>query len=465
MIPIVFGIDKSYVLQVFTVIHSILKNSEADFHFIVLSKDNFEKDSEELVSILEKLYSNFVFEVRRVEEEAFDNAKINHGRLSQACYFRLLISKLVKEYDTCIYLDSDLLVNGDMQQLFQVDLEDCYLAGVRDCHLSMQNSFYVSKHQIKMNLPTTEDYVNSGVLVMNLKKMREDNMVSQFLLQAEQVNPYEDQDVLNICCYGAKKILPLKYNVFHHYCGAAMKQLFDGPYVRDEFEFDWDNPFILHTAEIYKPWVNKRYKRSDQWWSLAEIYKNSKFYQSIFQNCKEAGDDLREMKRIFEVCSQGKKVVLWGFTDQGREVCDIFFRRNIVPYGFCDNDKKKQGESYKGISVLEPDFMTEEEVIWIITCKNAYREVQRQLVDAGIEADHIFHFAYNSRNKKEYLVTDPRYYEEEVKIIALCENDKVTMGDEEFLSYISELITKADIRDGMYRYLYRKYRFDLWLKA
>ena len=450
----------------FTVIHSILKNSNANFHFIVLSKDHIEKDSQELVGILRKVYDNFIFEIRQVGEEAFDSAQINHGRLSQACYFRLLIPRLVKEYDTCIYLDSDLLVNGDLQELFDIDLGDCYLAGVRDCHLSMESDFYVSKHQIKMNLPTTEEYLNSGVLVMNLKKMREDNLADRFLCQAKKENCYEDQDVLNICCYGAKKILPLKYNVFHHYSGTGMKRLFDGPYTKDEFRFDWERPFILHMAEQYKPWINRKYKKADQWWELAKLYQNSKCYEAICHNCGEAEDDLKKMKHIFDVCSHGEKVILWGFTDQGRAVCDIFFRRNILPYAFCDNDKKKQGESYAGVSVLDPkSVMGRKEIIWIVTCKNAYREVQRQLVEAGVDADRIFHFAYNSRNKKEYLVIDPRYSEEEVQIIALCENDKAKMEDGEFLSYIQELIKKADMTDERYRYLYSKYRFDLWLKA
>ncbi len=468
MVPIVFGIDKSYILQVFTVMHSILKNSKAGIHFIVLSKDQIEEYTNELVAILEKRYGSFVFEIRRVNEGVFDRVRIYHRRLSQASYFRLLIPQIVKEYDRCIYLDSDVLVNGDIEDFFNVDLEGFYLAGVRDCHLSRRNNdLVVSKHQIKMHLASTEEYINAGVLVMNLKKMRNDNLTAKFLRQAEQENLYEDQDVLNLCCYGAKKILPLKYNVFHHYSGIAMKQLFEGPYTRSEFEFDWNNPFIIHMAEEYKPWVNRKYKKSSQWWELAELFSNSRCYQSLFQICRKPEDDLRAMKHIFEVCSGGRKVILWGFTDQGRDVCDIFLKKSILPYAFCDNDEKKQGESYKEIFVLNPHSLMcgEENLVWVVTCKNAYREVQNQLLNAGVDIANIFHFAYNNKNKGEYLVIDPKYYEEEIQIIALCENDKSKMEDEEFLSYIHEVIEKADVGDGMYRYLYGKYRFDLWLKG
>ena len=171
------------------------------------------------------------------------------------------------------------------------------------------------------------------------------------------------------------------------------------------------------------------------------------------------------MNHIFESCS-GKKLILWGFSDQGKDVCDIFLRRGTVPYAFCDNDKKKQGESYKGIPVLKLDSArNQEEIIWVVTCKNAYQEVQKQLLDAGIEETDIFHFTFNNRDKEEYFIIDPRYYEEEVQIIALCENDKAKMRDEEFLTCLRRLIEKADMKDEMYEYLYGKYRFDLWLKA
>lgn len=467
MIPIVFGIDKSYMLQVFTLMHSILKNTVAEIHFIVLSNDRIEEDAEELVNTLRKVYDNFAFDVRHMTEETFHGVEIHHGRLTLASYFRLMIPELVKEYDKCIYLDSDILVNGDIQELFAIDVEACYLAGVRDCHLGRRTNVFVSRHQSKMNMASMEKYVNAGVLLMNLKKMRDDDITYRFLAQAKRENPYEDQDVINVCCEGAKKVLPLKYNVFHHYKGRNMKTLFNGPYDRTEFRFDWNDPCILHFAEEYKPWLNRKYKGADQWWKLAELYKDFRCYQNVFRNCREAGDELRDMKQILEACAEREKIILWGFTDQGREVCDIFFRRGISPYAFCDNDGKKTGKSYRGLPVVDFDSVMRsgEKITWVVTCKHAYREVQKQLKDAGIAVEDIFHFAYNNRTKKDYLVLDPGYYGEEVQVIALCENDISKMEDEAFLSYLQKLIEKADIQDEMYRYLYSKYRFDMWLKT
>ena len=108
-----------------------------------------------------------------------------------------------------------------------------------------------------------------------------------------------------------------------------------------------------------------------------------------------------------------------------------------------------------------------EEFVWVITCKNAnaYIAVHAQLVELGIPVSDIFHFTYNNRSRKDYLALDPLYYEEEVRIIALCENDQKKLDDDHYLDYINQVITKSDIDDDMYRYLYRKYRFDLWLKC
>ena len=44
MIPIVFGIDQSYVLQVFVVMYSIVINSKENFHFVILTTDQIEEE-------------------------------------------------------------------------------------------------------------------------------------------------------------------------------------------------------------------------------------------------------------------------------------------------------------------------------------------------------------------------------------------------------------------------------------
>lgn len=462
MLPVIFGIDKSYVLQVFAVMHSILENSKAYYCFIILTKDEISDTADELAQILYQYHNNFSLSIRKLDKDVFMNVKMMNARISQASLFRLLIPDLVKEYDKCVYLDSDVLVNGDMEELFEISLGDCYLAGVKDCYvISNQN------HQVRLNIPSVENYINAGVLVMNLKRMRQDGLVDKFLLQAEKNNLYADQDVLNVCCYGRIKILPIKYNSFHFYTGNTIRVLFDYPYQKEEFMFEWNKPYILHMMGRVKPWMNKKIKGADQWWDLVEIFRGLQIHNFWEENCLKELDGHSIIAEIFRSCNNCEDVIIWGFTEYGKDVCDIFLKKGISVYAFCDNDAEKRGMRYRNIPVVDASEVIgrKKERMWIICCKIAYREVHKQLLDLGEKDGNIVHFTYNSRASTYYLGLSPQFYEEEIKIIALCENDKMRMGDEEYLLHIQQIIRESDIDCEEYRYLYSKYRFDLWLKC
>lgn len=120
-IPVVWGLDKKYVLQAFVVMHSILKNSEQNYHFFILTADEIKDDIEEFKDILRRQYSNFELSVKMVDIEHFASARIYNGHLSKAAYFRLLIPEVMLEYDKCIYLDCDLIVHGDLKELYEID--------------------------------------------------------------------------------------------------------------------------------------------------------------------------------------------------------------------------------------------------------------------------------------------------------------------------------------------------------
>lgn len=462
MIPLVFGIDKSYVLQAFVVMASILKNSQSRYHFFILTKDEIESEIKELYESLRNHYFNFSLSIRKIRNEIFGNVKIYNPHLTEATYYRLLIPELIKEYEKCIYLDSDILVNSDLKELFSIDLGDNYLGGVKDCHLISRHE---TIHQRHLGIPSVENYINAGVLLMNLKKMRADNLVSMFLTQTKKKNLYEDQDILNLCCYGFIKILPVKYNLFHFYKGIAVKELLDLPYKKEEFLFDWQLPLILHLGAQFKPWSNKKYKGSRKWWEIAEIYKNSKVYRDCDKKCKTGYGEEKEIEMIFNTCREKNHIILWGYSDQGRDVCDLFIRKGIKVYSFCDNDEKLEGKIYREVPVRNVRSLIKSatDSLWIITCKRAYKAVCRQLLEAGVKPEDIVHFTYNNKGKMYYLALDESYYEEEIKTIAMCENGS-SMSEEEYLQYVQQVIREADIQKSFYRYLYCKYRFDLWLR-
>lgn len=466
MIPIIFGINKPYILQAFVVMHSILKHSREGYHFIILTQDEIKNEVNRLAELLYQSYTNFSVSIKNIDHDLFCDIKIFSPHITQASFYRLLIPELVTGYDKCIYLDSDILVDGNLQELFDIELGNNYLAGVKDCHI-FTDGLTMTRHQMDLGIPSLKNYINAGVLLMDLKKMREDGVVIRFLKQAKKENRFEDQDVLNFCCYDFIKILPIKFNLFHFYKGRTFRHLFDRPYDKNDYLFNWDKPYILHMGGENKPWLSKRYKGSDEWWRLAEIYRDSKSYKQYQDIYIKDEGDVNAIKRVFQACQEGKKVILWGFTEQGKDVCDIFMKKCIDVYAFCDNDVEKIGKEYDKIPVKDISTLIQmkEDIIWIITCKKAYREVFDQLSSLGVRSEDMAHFAYNSRSKTYYLSLHPQYYDEEIKTIALCENDKRKMSNEQYLHHIRRLIVEDDIGDQEYRFLYFKYRFDLWLKC
>ena len=92
-----------------------------------------------------------------------------------------------------------------MASVFDIDISDHYFGAVRD----IEAMPYISKFDYSCDRPDPSGYVNSGMLYMNLKKMRQDDLVSKFLELSIERLFFGDQDILNIVCKDNIKFLEL----------------------------------------------------------------------------------------------------------------------------------------------------------------------------------------------------------------------------------------------------------------
>ncbi|MBR3230771.1 glycosyltransferase family 8 protein [Candidatus Saccharibacteria bacterium] len=123
-------------------------------------------------------------------------------------YYRAFIPLLFPVYKKAVYIDSDTILLGDIGELFDIDLGDKVMAAMADPKVTKVPEFrdYVDK---ALRVPHRE-YVNSGVQVMDLKKMRKMHYLTTMIdmireFDADLVAP--DQDYLNVILKG--KILHL----------------------------------------------------------------------------------------------------------------------------------------------------------------------------------------------------------------------------------------------------------------
>ncbi len=462
VIPVVWGLDSKYVLQAFVVMRAILENSSQEYKFFLLTADNIKNKVKEYTSVLQKKYSHFEVFVRKIDASIFSNARIYNKHLSKAAYFRLLISEIIMEYDKCIYLDCDLIVYGDLKEVFEIELEDNYLAGIKDCHIA-EDTPYQHEHQKIIGLPSRDKYVNSGVLLLNLKKIRKNHLINSFMKQLEKENWYEDQDVLNRCCYPFIKLLPLKYNLFHFYLGKNIKHLYKLPY--SEEDFDFDHPFILHMGSIYKPWNSYAIKGSSEWWQLAEIFHECQEYQYCKQKCQEEASH-NEIQELIRKAEKSRQVVIWGYTSNGKQLCDIFLEyqlNNIT--AIADNNENLWGIEYHGIPVQGLSSIKDkmDDILWIITCRKAYEEVARQLKSCGIKDADMFHYVNRHEERMYLLSLQESAYEKEIGYIADIEYVSQIPDADKRKQYINRIIKYPDEYSEEYEYLSKKYLFQYWI--
>ena len=266
-IPIVLSSDDEYILYMYTTMISILENKKKNtyYAFYLLVPDKFSQiNANKILSIADKYicYINFIF----IKEKIFNYIKMNIPHITLPTYYRLLIADLLpNEIDKCIYLDVDICVCKDLTDLFNIDIKDNYIAGV----VSPVYFFNEKKHCKRLNLTSMKQYINAGVLIMNLKQIRKDNITKKFIKLSKKNFESQDQDVLNVACYGKILTLPPKYNV------QVLKFKDNNPLLRELYkEKDIieakNTPYIIHYSNKRKPWNSIDIYMEKYWWDIAK---------------------------------------------------------------------------------------------------------------------------------------------------------------------------------------------------
>lgn len=278
IVSIALSTDDNYVEPAMVTITSILENRKKSttYDFYILSSELKSENKQKLERLQTKCDKcRFVF----IDMGGnFNNATVRaHGHITTAAYYRLLLPNLMKNLDKILYLDVDVIVLSDLSELFNTNIDNYYLAAVKGYNSTLMNNYArrngLSSYSEVLNIPSMDQYVNSGVMLMNLKLMREENLEERFVKFVERnhgknrLGLCHDQDVINAVCYGKIYFLSLKYNAMQHYADKYEKiQSLQDAYSKGEWEEAYKNPKIIHYSGPQKPWNNKKNINSDIWW-------------------------------------------------------------------------------------------------------------------------------------------------------------------------------------------------------
>ena len=173
----------------------------------------------------------------------------NVPHVSKTALYKLLLPTLINE-EKLLFIDGDTIITGDIGELFDNNLDDCLVGAIRD-----YNGYRLKKNKTGYSPQT---YFNSGVMLMNLKKIRDDDYQSQLIaFRLNKQNEYMDQDAFNYVFRNKVKILSTKYNfltpTLYSYDREDMEDVY-GINFNIPIDFFMENVLVFHYAGPWKPW-------------------------------------------------------------------------------------------------------------------------------------------------------------------------------------------------------------------
>ncbi len=258
-INIAYAPDDKYINQtIVSMVSAIENNKENEIEFIIIYSKLSEKSIDKLNGI-----AGCKLRLLKVDENIFTAFPLSHWLTVQA-WFRTKLPDLCLDLNKVIYLDCDTLVRQNLTELFNTDIDNKYIAGVKDV-------WGVDRYCKKLNMKSGI-YVNSGMLLMNLKYCRQEHFfdkIREFALKNPKLIEFGDQDPINKIADECKVILHPKFNFMDTWWRGGYYE-FEGKEEQDYLEAG-KNPVIAHLTGLKPAFKGCGNRFKDEWWEYAKL--------------------------------------------------------------------------------------------------------------------------------------------------------------------------------------------------
>lgn len=301
-VNLVFSTDKNYLNQLGVCLSSLITNINPGRYYdiTILYSDLEKSDIDKFLSKIYPICPNNIFVrfydvtpwLRKIDLKSL----YIEIHVTISSYFRLFIQEIFSNYERILYLDSDLIINGDLCEIYDITPSNFeYIAASLDIR---ENYAYQQNIKIRKTV-TWRDYVNSklgiyddqtyfqaGVMLFFLGRMRERrfNLLSTCLKELQRIKTpiLSDQDISNSALKGYVKFIETSWNLewqipfeFPEYKTTMSKNLL-AQYTKAS-----RSPKIIHYASSRKPWNEPDLYLSPVWWKYA---RSSLFYNNFIKN-------------------------------------------------------------------------------------------------------------------------------------------------------------------------------------
>lgn len=243
--------NEAYAQHVAVMLTSLFyQNPQKSFRIFLMTNTMTENTKKKLIHVVESHGELFFL------EDDYNNLGIamlksetSTKSWNPIMYLKLLIpQKIPVDVERFLFLDVDMIINHDIDELYNTDLDGNILAACDDYK-------YQEAHRRRLGLKDSEEYINSGVMVVDLKSWRKKEEQCSMLdfLKCYKDILNNDQDGFALYFRGEIKLLPNKWNVTTFYFE-------QNPRVLDKYlpevEEMRTHPYIIHFCEPIKPWYS-----------------------------------------------------------------------------------------------------------------------------------------------------------------------------------------------------------------
>ena len=254
-INVAFSSDNNYAQHMAVSIASLLQSyvSERGLNIYILCKDI---DDTHIINLKTIVAQHSMAELffHSINDDEFTNFPLPNNYHPVEMYFRLKIAEIFPSLDRMLYLDSDIIVQSDISEIYFTEkIQNKMVMAVEEPTILNQ------KRLQSLGMADDVPYFNSGILLMNLSNMRKKgfkNKYINFINEYKKHILYGDQDVLNAVCKGDWEALPLSWNAYYF----IYQRVYDGTYYnykKEDIHAAKTQPKIIHFNQHPKPWSTK----------------------------------------------------------------------------------------------------------------------------------------------------------------------------------------------------------------
>jgi lipopolysaccharide biosynthesis glycosyltransferase len=240
--------DDQYAQHCAVMLCSLFENNKGKcFCIHILITELSDDTKRKLSSMIQTYHSICVF--HRVDESKLKGVQLREKAPKYAGYFKLLFSSVLDEQISIVlYLDSDIVINGEITSIFDLDISKYALAAVEDVPIEYA-------HRMQISLPYDIKYFNSGVMLLNLDYWRKNDSEKHLLdfAKKERYVFYHDQDALNVVFQSHWfSISPVwnKFNMYYPWWYPLRFGRWEDTLLFKKY------PIVIHYTGCLKPWFN-----------------------------------------------------------------------------------------------------------------------------------------------------------------------------------------------------------------